>query len=146
MDNLDLQIEKMTKVVEERKTRIEEQEKTVGKKWQTGGRLTLVGHSKEYKVSVMSVDEIIHAMAVINTSIASRKQATADLGLHKEDDELYEGYTRKQWLSDFKKRIASLTLNDEKKKLKAVEERLSNIMSEDTKRKLELDKIMKDLD
>lgn len=140
--SIDKKIEELFAVVKAQKAEVEKAEKESKRSWNTNGSFKLFG-STPINLSTSSEDAIFKALTELLSFKNHAEEANQILGLNKEIK--HDGYTVKEWIEDFQKRISTIQLKAKKDKLKVVEERLSSIVSPEQKRQMELEAIMKDL-
>jgi hypothetical protein len=90
---------------------------------------------QRYNLQVLQKDQIVELMVRVNLYLMSAK----DLELL----EIYtiSGYKPEDWIIDLKARLDILSKKDEERKLKAMEEKLDRLLSDEKKTELELDEI-----
>lgn len=86
-----------------------------------------------YNLHTQSKEQLIHLLVKLNSYSLSAK----DLGIL--DTYMISGYLLTDWIADIKSKLAVLSKNDEEKKLKSLETKLTKMLSTDKKVELELD-------
>lgn len=141
--NIDRKIEELFVVVKNQKAEVEKAEKESKRSWNTNLSFLLYGVNP-INISTSNEEVIFKALTELLSFKNNAEEANKILGLNKEVK--HNGYTVKEWIEDFQKRISTIQLKAKKEKLKVVEERLSSIVSPEQKRQMELDAIIKDLE
>jgi hypothetical protein len=90
---------------------------------------------QRYNIQVLQKEQLIHLMVRVNLYRMSAK----DLELTEEFN--ISGYKPEDWITDLKARLDILSKKDEERKLKAMEEKLDRLLSDEKKTELELDEI-----
>jgi hypothetical protein len=88
-----------------------------------------------YNIQVLAKNELITLMIKLNSYLMSAK----DLGVA--DEFLITGYKVEDWIKDIKSRIEIISRKDEERALKAMEDKLHKLLSDDKKVELELNEI-----
>jgi len=90
--------------------------------------------------TIQNVDKIINALAALTMQKQTREAAAKELGI---DDYEFkqDGYTYDQWVSDLKMRVGEVQRQAKKKHLEKLEKTLSQLVSEEERTAMELDKI-----
>lgn len=140
---IDMKIEELFSIVTSQKIEVEKAEKESKRNWNTNASFKLYS-SVPLNIMIATEDMIFKALTELIMFKNSAEESLEILGLKKEIK--HDGYTVKDWIDDFKKRIAILQLKAKKEKLKTLEDRLTSIISPEQKRQMELDSIMKDLE
>ena len=90
---------------------------------------------QRYNLNTLQKEQMIQLMVRINLYRISAK----DLELTEEFN--ISGYKPEDWITDLKARLDILSKKDEERKLKAMEEKLDRMLSDEKKTELELDDI-----
>jgi hypothetical protein len=93
--------------------------------------------------TVFDVNKLIYYFSIIKSQIDSIESSAKLLGV-EEFDNKFEGFTLDEWASDFKTKIGLINIKQLKEDLKFKEDKLNGIISEDKKKELEFEKILKD--
>lgn len=93
---------------------------------------------QKYNLNVCSIDDLKMVMITLNTFVLSAD----NLGIELPQ---VSGYKFKEWITDIKGKLAEKELSEEFKKLKAMESRLEDLLSEETKTALLLSEFEKSL-
>lgn len=88
-----------------------------------------------YNINTLQKEQIIHLMVRLNLYRISAK----DLELTEEFN--ISGYKPEEWITDLKVKLDILSKKDEERKLKAMEDKLDRLLSDEKKTELELDDI-----
>lgn len=143
MKNNDERILKLQKLAEEKKQAISENSKPV--KYLTSKILVLDGIT--YNLSVInSLEEITLLMSRIGALATGYAMFTANSDL---DDEKYydnlkiSGFHVDDWAEDIKTRLQQLEVKEDKILLAKIEKKLTELLSEEKKKELELDELEK---
>lgn len=92
-----------------------------------------------------SVKTIISLAALLMEKEVSYDKAAAALGIENPPAFIWNGFSTKDWLADFKLRINQLQIATKKAKLEALENRLNAIISPELRAQMELEAIQKEL-
>lgn len=139
---IDQKISEVISIVEKQKNVVIETELKSNRVWKTTG----VINSFNIKLNLLTAKEpaIVSTLAEI-LMLKEYHQKSAKL-LNVKHDFLIEGFEFEDWFNDFESRLNKIKLKNEKEKLSKLESRLKNIMSEDLKRTIELEEIIKELE
>ncbi|QPK89845.1 hypothetical protein IEN91_05250 [Bacillus velezensis] len=88
-----------------------------------------------FNINVLDKEKLIMLAVKINSYLLSAK----DLGY--ENQFIISGYKVEDWLTDIQSRLDILSKKDEERSLKAMEDKLAKLLSEDKKVELEIDEI-----
>ena len=141
---IDSKINLLLKTVKEQQEEVAKTEKKSKTSWNTTCSYNMA-NGKIVNIQICKEDKVIDVMTDLIREKTLRDQAYKALDLdHTLED--HNGFSIDDWTEDLKKRLASLRLKNQKEKLTILEKRLNNILSEEQKRELELEDIMKDMD
>lgn len=84
-------------------------------------------------------------MADIILQSKAISEARGVLGLPYEPVKI-DAFTTDEWIEDVKKRVAVIGIREKRERLSNLESRLADLLSVEQRRKMELDKILKDFD
>ncbi|MBZ9693274.1 hypothetical protein [Clostridium sp. M14] len=90
---------------------------------------------KRYNINVLTKDNVISLLIKLNTY----KNSAIELDLL--EDYIISGYKIEDWITDLKNKSAILSVKDEERKLKTMENKLNKLLSDDKKVELELNEI-----
>jgi len=90
--------------------------------------------------TIQNVDKIINALAALTMQKQTREAAAKELGIDEYEFK-QDGYTYDQWVSDLKMRVGEVQRQAKKKHLEKLEKTLSQLVSEEERTAMELDKI-----
>lgn len=90
---------------------------------------------KRYNINVLTKDNVISLLIKLNTY----KNSAIELDLL--EDYIISGYKIEDWITDLKNKLAILSVKDEERKLKTMENKLNKLLSDDKKVELELNEI-----
>lgn len=121
------------------KAKIEEKKKLIKKseKFTPITNCSLLLNGERFNLNVLGKDSLVF----LGSSLQAIKNAS--LELFPEEDLIISGFTVDQWLTDIKSKFSNITIKLEENKLKALEDRLHNLLSTDKKVELELGDIAK---
>lgn len=88
-----------------------------------------------FNINVLDKEKLIMLAVKLNSYLLSAK----DLGY--ENQFIISGYKVEDWLTDIQSRLDILSKKDEERSLKAMEDKLAKLLSEDKKVELEIDEI-----
>ena len=88
-----------------------------------------------HNIQVLQKEQLVYLMVKLNSYLLSAK----DLGV--EEEFTISGFLAQDWISDIQSRIEILSRKDEEKLLKAMEDKLTKLLSEKKKVELEIDEI-----
>lgn len=148
MTNIDNKIEELLTLVEKQREEVKLAEKESKSSWKTNCSF-ISASGVPVNIQVADEGNLISLCGYLIQSNRSFNEACSALT----SDDLSttalfttNGYNYDDWMDDFKKRFSILKLSEKKAKLAKLETRLNSIVSEDTRRKMELELIMKDLE
>lgn len=95
--------------------------------------------------TVSDVKQLINIAAFILDKQSNYKEAAEKLAVESPPDFTWQSFTATDWLEDLKLRIGKVQIAAKKKKLEALEERLSKIVSPELRAKMELEAIQAEL-
>ena len=93
--------------------------------------------------TVQDVNKLIYYFSVIKNQIDLMESSAKFLGVEKFDNK-FEGFTLEEWATDFKSKIDLINLKQMKEDLRRKEEKLNNLISDDKRKELEFENILKD--
>jgi len=133
---------KVKKLIEEVKTRRASVDKTEKSTWITNCSFRYFENSTEGSFNLQTVtDEVVLTKALAFLIDREGAFEEARKRLDTKASFVWFGYSVADWESDFKTRLAKVRLNNEKKKLAALEKQLKNLMSDDLKTDIQLAEI-----
>lgn len=128
--------------LKEKKKEFEKVQSNATKSWVTNCSYSFKPDGTDKKnLVVMNELEVIQLAADIMKT--SGYLAMAAYELNVDTPEKIQGYTRDQWITDCKKRIAVIGFNSKKKELEEMEQMLNNLVSPDLQRKIALEELTK---
>lgn len=98
----------------------------------------LIFNDVKYNLHVLNKEKAI----ILACQLQSIKRSSEELDLKIDN---LSGYSIDDWLVDITGRIAELSIKEEKAKLKSMENRLTELLSNDKKIELEIEEIEKEL-
>jgi hypothetical protein len=140
MTTLDEQIEELQQELQIRKDALKETKKASKMSWKTNGDFVTGFSDSVYHVQTADIIRVKLCVKVLIGAKRTHEEVNEALGL-PEEEFLYCGYSFDDWMHDFKKRLSIISIKEQESKLKALEDQLSEILSEDTKRKLKFEAI-----
>ena len=126
--------------LKEKKKEFEKVQSNATKSWVTNCSYSFNGNDKK-NLAVMNELEVIQLAADVMKT--SGYLAMAAYELNVDTPEKIQGYTRDQWITDCKKRIAVIGFNSKKKELEEMEQMLNNLVSPELQRKMALEELTK---
>lgn len=90
---------------------------------------------QRYNMQVLQKEQLIQLMIKVNLYLMSAKDLKLD------DDYIISGYKPEEWITDMKAKLNIMSKKDEERKLKAMEEKLDKLLSDEKKTELELNDI-----
>lgn len=88
-----------------------------------------------HNIQVLDKSQLIQIMIKLNSYLLSAKD------LHIENECVFGGYNVSEWIEDIKSRLTILSQREEETKLKCLENKLANMLSDEKKTELEIDEI-----
>ena len=88
-----------------------------------------------YNLNILNKDQLISLMVKLNAYLMSAK------ALEVAEDYLISGYSPVDWIEDIQAKLRILSRKEEESSLKAMEEKLSKLLSDKKKVELEIDEI-----
>ena len=138
-DNMDEQVRQLIELVNTKENEIK---KAANPTWETN----CVFKNNEITKNIRSISDIkdaIHYYKFIINDQELHTKACNDLGV--EDDYMFNGYSLKQWRNDFCNIVNNISLNSKKKSLSVLKAKLDKLVSEDERKRIELENIKKEL-
>lgn len=139
---IDQRIDEVRKIVENQKKVVLETEAKSARSWTTTGVLNL----PNVKLNLHTAKEASIVAALADILMLKDYHSKAATMLNSKEKFLIDGYSLEDWKADFESRINKIKLKNEKEKLERLELKLKSIMSEDLKREIELEEIMRELE
>ena len=128
MTNLnDSKILQLKKQIEEKKQKL----KTITK-FTPVTNCSLSHNNKIHNINVCNKEEIVDLLIDLNSKLLSAKELKLD------EDYKINGYSLIDWITDLKTKLNILSQKDEEKKLKMMEDKLTQMLSNEKKTELEL--------
>jgi hypothetical protein len=90
---------------------------------------------QRYNLNTLQKDQLIQLMIKVNLYLISAKDLELD------GEYVISGYKPIEWISDMKIKLNIISKKDEERKLKAMEEKLDKLLSDEKKTELELNEI-----
>lgn len=155
-ENIDLVIEQLLNVIKEKREEISKTKETIKQPWKTNG---IININQEWIVTTISNKQLKNenrnlqtsSIETIKTFIINliqeqkyRKEAEELLGL--DITHLFNGYIFEDWIEDCKKRINIIQLRDKESRLLELESNLNSLVSDEQRRKIEVENIKKAMD
>lgn len=91
--------------------------------------------------TVTDVDKLIHLFSFIEQKRKDHYDTCLQLSLKRHFK--WMGYSAEEWKADIKTRVDQLSINEKKRELSALEERLEKLISTEQRREMELAEIQK---
>jgi len=141
MSDADKQIEEIIKKIEAKKVEIEKDRKIVGESWKTSTRFMING--KEMNLKVAKIDDV--KMLTLHLMRLQQEEEGVSALLEIESNKKVNGYTFENWISDCKKRVKTIQLDEKVKYLEEKTKVIESYYSEDKRRQKLLEKTLADL-
>lgn len=90
---------------------------------------------QRYNLNTLQKEQLIQLMVKVNLYSMSAKDLELD------EEYIISGYKPTEWITDMKSKLNILSKKDEERKLKAMEEKLDKLLSDEKKTELELNDI-----
>jgi hypothetical protein len=90
---------------------------------------------QRYNLNTLQKEQLIQLMIKVNLYSISAKDLKLD------EDYIISGYKPEEWITDMKAKLNVISKKDEERKLKAMEEKLDRLLSDEKKTELELNDI-----
>ena len=144
-NTIDSKINALFEKVKQDKQNLVELEAKAKRGWVTMATICLDGQSRSVNIQTASKEKIVEVMAFLIAKQEQQAKAHQMLELPEEPFE-HQGYTLEQWNTDLKTRLFRIKLKQDKEALDQAEARLRSILSDDKKREVEFEDILKNLD
>jgi len=141
MSDADKQIEEIVKKIEAKKVEIEKDRKIVGETWKTSTKFMING--KEMNLKVAKIDDV--KMLTLHLMRLQQEEEGVAALLEIESNKKINGYTFENWISDCKKRVKTIQLDEKVKYLEEKTKVVESYYSEDKRRQKLLEKTLADL-
>lgn len=139
MSNIDDQVRELIKLVNDKESGIKEATNPI---WETNCVYKMDNITRNIR-SISDVDDAISLYKRILSDYKNHNEACKDLGLELEYK--FNNFTLEQWKNDFKNVVSNITLSREKKNLSILKSKLDNLVSEDERKRIELESIKREL-
>lgn len=93
--------------------------------------------------TILDVNKLVYYFSIIKNQIETIESSAKLLGVENFQSK-FDGYSLEEWTTDFKTKIGLINIKQLKDDLKIKEEKLNSMISEDKKKELEFEKILKD--
>jgi hypothetical protein len=143
MSTLDDQIRTLFDKLNARKAKVAELESQLAKSWTTNCSYRLLGSTTPVSLGTSTASQVLDVVADLMIQRKAREEAAMLLEL--DPPKSYQGYTFNSWVEDSKKRLAGITIREEKKALDELEDRLNTVLSPDERRRIEVERLMASL-
>lgn len=140
MTNKDEIVQKLIKIVQEKKQAIEKAEKP---KWETNCVLMIDGKTSNIR-TIRTIENAIELYTNILSAFKMHSEACGLLGVSSEFK--FNGFSFDQWTNDFKNVTTLLNLNVMKSELAQDEAKLDKLVSKEKREELELLALMEKYD
>lgn len=149
-DSIDSEIMDLLTLVEQRKADLDVLESMTKVGWKTNCSISLKPDGTDKKnLAVLKKDEVVDVLAYVllqrDYIIKATNVLYINVSTFSEESIKIQGYTVDQWTTDCHKRIAVLSYNGKKAEYDALEASLNALVSPEIRRKIELEKIKKQL-
>jgi hypothetical protein len=145
MSTIDDQIRGLFDKLAARKTKIESLQTEIAKSWKTTGTFRLIGAVSPTNIQTANTEQIIDIATNLAIVAEGRSSALNLLG-RSLDVVKVQGYSVQDWVDDFKKRLATIDIREEQAQLESIEQRLTQVLSPEERRRIEVELLMKELD
>jgi len=143
MSNIDATIQLLFTKLDERKKKVAALEAEIGKSWKTNGTFRMLGAATTTNIQTSSADTIEEC--AIQLCVITQAQESASDMLGRKITAKVCGYNVNDWVNDFKKRLATIEVREEKKQLEELEARLNQVLSPEERRRIEVELLTKAL-
>jgi len=134
---IDQAVMKLLEKIKEKESKLNLPKKRT--QWKTNCTLKHEEHKTTNIQTIRDFSVLIDICAALLLVKKNTKEASETLGLVFKND--YLGYPIDDWIYDLKTRVNMLKLEEEKKEIKRLNDRINNLVSEDQRRELELKEI-----
>ena len=93
--------------------------------------------------TILSVNKLVELFAFIKNNIETKENSAKILGVINFESK-FENYTLSEWTEDFKTKISIINIKQLKEDLKFKEDKLNSLISEEKRKELEFERILKD--
>lgn len=142
--NIDVTIQALFTKLDERKKKVAALEAEIGKSWKTNGSFVGSGGIAAINIQTATAETIENCATQLCLIEGARQEAGELLG--RTITTKHGGYSKEDWVSDFKKRLATIDVREEKKQLEALENRLNGVLSPEERRRIEVELLAKALE
>ena len=140
----DEKVRELFDLVQEKKVAIEQAEKPC---WNTSGQFGYSANSGHDRVNVQTITDvrkIVDMLAFLTERKEKTESAAEELGVSY--DFTWLGFTLEEWKGDFTTRVNQISIQEKRKQLSTLENRLNAIISPELKAQMELESIQRLLD
>lgn len=142
-NEVDNKINELFAVLHKQQQEVDAAEKDVKRSWKTNCSFVLPYSMQPINIQVATKETIVNIYADMLSIMEFRAKAAITLGVDVDTD--WNGFSVEDWVADFKKRIASISIKNQKTKLASLEQRLDAIVSPEQRREMELEAILKEV-
>ena len=145
MTTEDEQILELIQDIKSRKEKIAKAEKP---KWKTNCSFSYTEGSRNSAINIQVCSDVVQLLkisAFLTTTYQAFENSKRWLGVDEETKFHWDGFGLEEWTDDIGARIAKIQISQEKTKLEALESRLNSIVSPETRRRLELEAIKREM-
>lgn len=143
--DIDKTIQELFKKLEERKARVSALKAVIQKSWVTNGTWKVPFTSTVINLQTLPADQLYQVAGHIMDQFEQFSYAQTLLDNEADRSPKMQGYTRDAWVSDIRKRKATIEIREEETKLAELETRLNSVLSPEERRRIEVELLAKSL-
>ncbi len=148
-NSIDTKIMDMLSLVKQKKADLEKTKQLINSGWKTNCSISLNPEKTSPKnIAVLKKQEIVDVLAFVLQTSEFIQKAEQELGFPVTKNASMtkvQGYTVSDWVTDCKKRIASLDIKEKEAELEALEMRVNAIVSPEIRRQMEITALEQEL-
>ena len=143
MDTTDKTVQLLFDKLESRKQEVADLKAEVSKSWKTNGMFPAFGKPVPINIQTASEDTICEC--AVTLAILERGINDASVLLKRSIPYKNGGYSTKDWVHDFNKRLATIHIREAEAQLADIEARLNQVLSPEERRRAEIERISRAL-
>jgi hypothetical protein len=140
-EKIDNQIDELLKKIEEKKAEIEKDKKLVSANWKTSTKINYGG--REINLKVAKVEDIKNLVLYLIRTKQDEESVASLLEIDAVNQ--INGYSFDDWITDCKKRVKTISLDEKIKSLEKNSKIVESFYSEDKRREKQFEKIKEEL-
>ncbi|UTS52112.1 hypothetical protein [Synechococcus phage BUCT-ZZ01] len=143
--DIDSKVRELLNVVTQKKKEIADKETITKMKWLTNCTFPFGDSRPNRNIQTANQEQVLEVARTLTMHEFFDTAAKTKLGMSLDVVSVYAGFNVTSWYTDLQKRLAVISLNEEKRKLDDLEAKLNTLVSPEQRRAMELEAVMKEL-